>query len=142
MMIKSIKKSARKIIAAVLVLILIGAFFRDDLVKQYVRLNRDALERFAVATLAEDEDALEYGTLETAAWKQAGVVEFYIRRSTAFGGQEKGFYYSDADEPVSFQAGGYPLTETGAGWSWTDPGGNHGYTERILPHWFWYEAVL
>lgn len=134
----------RRILAAALILLVVCAFaLRDSFVRLYVRLNSGALEDFALAALEDGAGKrLSYGPWDAAAWQQAGVVEFYTRRSFAFGGVEKGFYYSKGDTPVSFQAAGYPLTEDGSLWRWADPYGNHGTTERILPCWFWYEAVL
>jgi len=127
------------------ILLLAGFVLRDNFVRLYVRLNSGALEDFALSALTDCEGehlSTRYGPWDAAAWRQAGAVEFYTQQSPAFGGIEKGFYYSGDDTPISFQASGFPLTEDGAGWSWEDPYGNHGYTERILPHWFWYEAVL
>jgi len=135
-----------KMIAAMLVLLLTSGFvLRDNFVQLYMRMNSDALENFALSALADCKGELlstHYGSWDAMAWKQAGIVEFSTQRSPAFGGIEKGFYYSRNDTPISFQAAGYPLTEDGAGWSWEDPYGNHGYTEQIRPHWFWYKAVL
>ena len=137
------RKHRKTITAAVLALLLV-LLFQDGFVRLYVLLNGGSLDRFARDALAcpEDHTAERYGLWDTAAWKETGAVEFYTRRSFAFGGIEKGFYYSENDVPISFQAAGYPLVEDGAGWTWMDPYGNHGYTERIRPHWFWYEAVL
>lgn len=139
------KKHRRKLIAAALALLLIAGFvFQDYFVRLYVYLNDGSLDHYAWDSLVctEGHLSVRYGPWDTAVWREAGIVEFYTRRSPAFGGVEKGFYYSKSDTPVSFQAAGYPLMEDGAGWSWADPYGNHGYTRRIRPHWFWFEAVL
>ena len=139
------RKYRKAVIAAVLALLLTGGFLlQDSLVRLYVLLNDSSLDRFAQDALAgvEDQISTQYGRWDTAVWKENGIVEFCTQRSFAFGGIEKGFYYSKDDTPISFQATGYPLVEDGGGWTWTDPTGNHGYTKRIRPCWFWYEAVL
>lgn len=138
------RKHMKKLIAAALALLLIGGFlFRDNFVRLYVYLSDGSLDHYAWDSLvcAEDHMSARYGPWDTAVWREAGVVEFYTQRSFAFGGIEKGFYYSKSDTPASFQAGDYPLVEDGAGWTW-EANGNHGYTLRIRPHWFWFEAVL
>ena len=146
MAMSAVRKHKRKIITGVLFLLLASSFvFYDELVRLYVRLNSSLLEDFALASLEDCEEEFlltRYGLWDVTVWKQAGVVEFHTRQSTAFGGIEKGFCYSKADTPISFQATNYPLATDGAGWTWADLYGNHGYTERIRPRWFWYEAVL
>lgn len=138
-------KHSGTIIAAVLVLLLVCGFaLQDSFVRLYVRLGSRTLEDFALASLEDCEGELQSsrcGPWSTTAWKQAGAVEFYVRRSFAFGGVEKGFYYSKDDTPISFNAVDTPLVEEDGGWRW-EAYGNHGTTRRILPRWFWYEAVL
>lgn len=139
------RKRRGKIIAAALVLLLIGGFaFRDSIVRLYVRLNSGTLEEFALASLegcGEEHLSAQYGPWNTTAWKRAEAVEFCVQQSFAFGGVEKGFYYAKDDAPISFNAVDTPLVEADGGWRW-EVHGNHGTTRRILPHWFWYEAVL
>lgn len=136
-----------KILMAAVVLVLAAVFvLEDSAVRLYVRVNHEALEAFASAALAdsgEEGKSLRYGPWAVTCWREAGMVEFHLRRGAAFGGEEKGFYYSAGDVPDSFQGTGYPLTEERGGvWRWEDPWGNHGETERILPRWFWFRAVL
>ena len=139
------RKHGGMIIAAVLILLLACAFaLRDNFVRLYVRLNSGALEEFALASLEDcrkDPLSARYGPWNTTAWKRAEAVEFYVQQSFAFGGVEKGFYYSKNDAPISFNAVDTPLVEAEIGWRW-EAYGNHGTTYRILPCWFWYEAVL
>lgn len=139
------RKHMKKIIAAALVLLLVGGFvYRDGLIRMYVRLNNGALEDFALTLLENRREQVRfdrYGPWDATAWEKKDVVEFYVQRSFAFGGVEKGFYYSADDNPVSFHAVTTPLVETDGRWRWEE-GGNHGYTLRIRPRWFWFEAVL
>lgn len=131
--------------AALLAALIIGFALRDSFLREYVRLRSDALEAFAQSALADcggEDLSLRYGSWPVSVWAQAGMVEFHTRQSAAFGGIERGFYYSRDDVPGTFQGGGYPLRAEDGGWRWEDPYGNHGETWRILPHWFWYKAVL
>lgn len=122
-----------KIIAAALALLLAGGLaLQDQLAQAYVLRNSGALEEFALASLEGAPPSNRYGPWDVTVWQASGIVEFSTRRSAAFGGVEKGFYYSRSDTPNSFQATDYPLTEDGGGWRWTDPWGNHGTTEHIL----------
>lgn len=140
------RRHEKKMIAAVLVLLLTGGLlFHDGLVRLYVRMDRGTLDAFALEALEECADeclSTRWGIWDVTVWKQGAMVEFHTQQGPAFGGVEKGFYYSGSDTPNSFQATGYPMAEEGAGWSWKDPYGSHGYTQRIRPCWFWYEAVL
>ena len=54
-----------------------------------------------------------------------------------------GFYYSENDEPIPFQGVLQQLTESGSGWAWQEPeSDNHGYTEKIMDNWYYFEASL
>ena len=138
------KKHWRKILLALLLLLLIGSFtLQDPAARLYIRLNTASLEAFAQEALSDGAaQTAQYGPWRVSVWHGAGIVEFHIRQSPASGGVEKGFYYSAAGTPASFQATGYPLRVSGGGWIWEDPYGNHGYTERIQANWFWYDAVI
>ena len=52
-----------------------------------------------------------------------------------------GFYYSKNDEPIPFQGVMQELVESGRGWVWQQPeSDNHGYTEKIMDNWYYFEA--
>ena len=52
-----------------------------------------------------------------------------------------GFYYSENDEPIPFQGVMQELVESGRGWVWQQPeSDNHGYTEKIMDNWYYFEA--
>lgn len=52
-----------------------------------------------------------------------------------------GFYYVSNDEPLGFQATRVKLKLDGHGWKWREPkGDNYYYTEKIVDHWYYYEA--
>lgn len=51
-----------------------------------------------------------------------------------------GFYYSPDDVPLSFQNGVLPLAETDGGWEWHGEGDNRGFTSRLSPRWYFFEA--
>lgn len=138
------KKHRGKILLVLLLLLLVGSFtLQDTAARLYVRFRSGDLEAFAQSALAEAGAAPDhYGPWPVSVWPEARIVEFHTQRSAAFGGVEKGFYYSAADTPASFQATGYQMSPGEGGWTWADPYGNHGWTERVLPGWFWFEAVL
>lgn len=137
------KKHWGKILLVLLLLVLVGSFtLQDTAARMYLRLNSREMEEFARALLSGEAEDSHYGPWRVSVWREKKIVEFHTRQSPATGGNERGFYYSANDTPVSFQASGYPLTVDGAGWNWEDPYGNHGFTERILNNWFWFEAVL
>ncbi len=52
-----------------------------------------------------------------------------------------GFYYVNPDEPLGFQATRVELEVDGDGWEWEESNGdNYYYTEKIVDHWYYYEA--
>lgn len=51
-----------------------------------------------------------------------------------------GAYYSPDDVPLAFQNTAVPLEETGNGWVWQAEGDNHGFTRRLSPGWYYFEA--
>lgn len=51
-----------------------------------------------------------------------------------------GFYYSPDDVPLAFQNNPVPLRETSNGWQWQGEGDNHGFTRRLSPRWYYFEA--
>lgn len=51
-----------------------------------------------------------------------------------------GFYYSPDDVPLAFQNAALPLTENGDDWQWQGEGDNHGFTRRLSPRWYYFEA--
>ena len=51
-----------------------------------------------------------------------------------------GFYYSPDDVPLAFQNTAVSLEETAEGWTWRAEGDNHGFTRRLSPCWYYFEA--
>ena len=141
------RKIRSKILIATVILILIVSFVLWDAGLQlFVKVNHASLEKFSTDALnvldnsESDYESLQYGIWRVSCWKEAGMIEFHTQSSTAFGGTEKGFYYSSSGEPIAFNATNMPFVESGDGWRWDDPYGNWGYTEEIAAHWFWFEA--
>ena len=53
-----------------------------------------------------------------------------------------GFYYSPDDVPLAFQNTAVPLEETADGWTWRAEGDNRGFTRRLAPGWYYFEAYF
>ena len=53
-----------------------------------------------------------------------------------------GFYYSPDDVPLAFQNTAVPLEETAEGWTWRAGDSNHGFTRRLAPGWYYFEAYF
>lgn len=51
-----------------------------------------------------------------------------------------GFYYSPDDVPLAFQNTDLPLAEADGGWQWRGEGDNRGFTRRLSPCWYYFEA--
>ncbi len=51
-----------------------------------------------------------------------------------------GCYYSFNDVPLAFQNFETELVEKDGGWSWYTEGDNHGFTQRLAPNWYYFEA--
>ncbi len=51
-----------------------------------------------------------------------------------------GFYYSLDDVPLAFQNADLPLAEADGGWQWRGEGGKRGFTRRLSPCWYYFEA--
>ena len=64
--------------------------------------------------------------------------EFII---TTMGDVYYGCYYSPAGVPLAFQNSGLELVDdVRGGWSWRAEGDNYGYTEELLPGWYYFDA--
>ena len=118
-----------------------GPFLMNQtMITGYVKLNAEELEVMAQeAGYAERKD----GTIRYRRWShRSDMVEF---ECWAFGiapaSKYKGFYYSMNDEPIPFQGVMQELVESGKGWAWQQPeSDNHGYTEKIMDNWYYFEA--
>lgn len=148
------KRKHHYVIWSIVTVLLLGLIFQDFLLQTYVRLFHGRLETYATTFLAEarsenpfdyglwaeDGNLDAYGPWETTCWSERGAVEF---ATSAFGiapsTHYKGFYYSEDNSHMPFQATDLAMTENGdvATWTWQ---GNYGSSTRICDHWFWFEA--
>ena len=110
----------------------------------YVQKNYDELTQFAVEALEDPYDlkARTYNGWIVSCIPSTSVVEFTVR---GFGigpsTEYEGFYYSPDDVPLGFQGTDVELTEVDDRWQWAEEyGDNWGYTEKIVEHWYWFEA--
>lgn len=137
------KKRKRVIMISLLLIFAITVMLWDVGVKIFIQVNHQSLETFAVKSLeiaSSEYEQLRYGIWDASCWKNANVVEFYTGNiGIAPSSHVKGFYYSADDIPIAFNAADTPLIADESGWHW-EKLGNKGKTERIIPHWFWYEV--
>lgn len=142
---KTRNKVAVTILVIVLIIGLIWNVFGPFLVNQtlitgYVKSHAEELEQIAQdAGYAEQK----MGTIRIKKCvNRPDLVEFDcwgwgLAPSSTY----TGFYYSENDEPIPFQGVMQELVADGDGWSWQEPkSDNHGYTEKIMDKWYYYEA--
>ena len=138
------KKSALIITAVVLALLLLGAAFKETLIRTYVSLADDSLKSYAEEQLAGSERTGRYGAWKTTAYPDEGMVEFMTGGfGLAPSSTYKGFYYAADDTHKLFSAAYAEHTTmevNGDHMTWTDGTDNHGSSTRITENWFWYEA--
>ena len=126
------RKIRGKILIGIILVLIVSFIFKDTGLRLFVRINHTSLEKFSTDALNSldnsetDYEGLRYGIWRVGCWKEAGMVEFHTQSSTAFGGTEKGFYYSSSGEPIAFNATNMPFVESGDGWRWADQYGNWG----------------
>lgn len=67
---------------------------------------------------------------------QHPMIEYILFTSRGY----HGFLYSPDDVPLAFQNASLPLTEAKGGWQWRGEGDHHGFTRRLFPCWYYFEA--
>ena len=142
---KTRNKVAVTILIIVLIIGLIWNVFGPFLVNQtlitgYVKSHTEELEQIAQdAGYAEQK----MGTIRIKKCvNRPDMVEFFCwGQGLVPSSTYTGFYYSENDEPIPFQGVMQELFADGDGWSWQEPkSDNHGYTEKIMDKWYYYEA--
>ena len=118
-----------------------GPFLMNQtMITGYVKLHAEELEATAQETgYAVQKD----GPIQISKYaNRPDMVEFscwgkgLVPSSTYIG-----FNYSENDEPIPFQGVMQELVESGRGWVWQQPeSDNHGYTEKIMDNWYYFEA--
>lgn len=128
------------ILAAVFVLLFLCLIFSDALLRTYVRINHERLEKFSQNAL-DGKAGERYGLWDVDAWPEKNMVEFHtgsiglVPSNTYWG-----FYYSSDNTHLPFQGADVPVNIDGDSASWTDGTDNRGSSTRILERWFWFEA--
>ncbi|MBE6866377.1 MAG: hypothetical protein E7492_05400 [Ruminococcaceae bacterium] len=129
----------------VIVIIICGWIFKDNIIRSYVSVCHNKLESYAEQMLDSTiSTSGKYGLWKTSAYPQHDVVEF----STGSNGlvpssTYKGFYYSADNEHKVFSVADSASTTLNISddyATWTDDTDNHGSSTRILDKWFWFEA--
>lgn len=128
-------------IAAVLILV-ICLFCYPDLVKTYVKANREKLESYA-ENLLENGQSGSYGPWDVTVYPELGVVQFQVGGS-GIGSETnyEGFYYSPSGEHTPFPGFSGRDEILGPDALFPDPvadSDNWQHSTRFAPNWFWYE---
>ena len=142
-------KIRNKFVITILIIVLIigviwnifGPFLvNQTLITGYVKAHAEELEQMALdASYAREKN----GAIKiNRSANRPDMVEFWCwSRGLVPSSTYKGFYYSENDEPIPFQGAKQQLIESGKGWVWQQPeSDNHGYTEKIIDKWYYYEA--
>lgn len=131
----------RHLIFLVIVLILAVLFFYrtnpERHAEMFVSMYADRIEKNIYAGEGVPENL---GCLDVNEWD--GMTEF-ILSGWGIGSDVRyyGCYYSPGDVPLPFQNASVELTQDGHGyWTWTAGGDNHGSTQKIKDHWYYFEA--
>ena len=133
--------------AAVLLAAVLTVSFVPKLRTQaFVALYHDEIE----AGLADHQgvpadDATLFGYHSVNTWERDGscITEFDIgaRGFLMVDAKYFGCYYSPHDIPVGFQNAAVELIPDGENrWIWQGEGDNHGLTEKLMDHWYYFEA--
>ena len=138
-------KKRTVILCVVIVVIVLGLLFQDNLIRSYVSLCSTKLENYAVKVLESSESTSgSYGIWKTKCYPEDTMVEFWTGAwGLAPSSTYKGFYYSADNTHKLFSAAYEDSTSleiNGDHASWTDGTDNHGTSIRITEKWFWFEA--
>ena len=127
---------------AVILVIVLGLVFQDNLIRSYVSLCHERLGNYATQILdSADKTTDTYGIWKTSCYPEDGMVEFHTGGwGFAPGSTYKGFYYSADDTHKPFSVAAVSLEINGDNATWTDGTDNHGKSTRVMKNWFWFEA--
>ena len=133
------------LIYAIILVIILGVLFQDNLIRAYIPLRHEKLENYALKMLeSTDKTNDTFGVWKTSCYPMEGMVEFHTGGwGLAPSSTYKGFYYSTDDTHKLFSAAyedTTAMTINGDHASWTDGTDNHGISIRIMKNWFWFEA--
>ena len=125
------------VLAIALICFLINPFLR---VKAFVYLHHCDIEEPLVT---HNSIPVIRGVDAHNTWPGEHDMTEFILFSTGFGSETTyyGCYYSWDDVPLAFQNQNVELVQHGhAYWKWKGDGDNHGATQKILDHWYYFEA--
>ena len=127
------------------IVFLCGLLFKDYLIRSYVLVYHENLEKHATQALVSNENSsARYGAWKTSCYPDDGMVEFHTGGwGLAPSSTYKGFYYSADNTHQLFSAAYDDLTSMeidGDHATWTDGTDNYGTSTRITENWFWFEA--
>ena len=128
-------------VLALLVVLAVGYFSNPFLrVKVFIYLHHDQIEE---SLLDHNGVPVIWGVEAVNTWEgEHDMTEFIlINRGLVSASSYYGCYYSWDDVPLAFQNGNEKLVQHGhAYWKWQGKGDNRGATQKILDHWYYFEA--
>ena len=125
--------------AVLLLALLVWQQTPERRVERYVAAHQETLQADMDAFFLRGEPLRYDGDLETVNhWPGEHPMVEYLLPTLRPG--YYGFYYSPDDVPLAFQNAAVPLEAAGRGWSWRAEGDNHGFTRRLSPRWYYFEA--
>ena len=128
-------------IVLVLLVLVIGYFRNPFLrVKTFIYLHHDQIEE----SLLDHNGVPAIRSVKSVnTWQGEHEMTEFILIYSGFGSETTyyGCYYSWDDVPLAFQNGKEHLVQNGHEyWKWQGQGDNWGATQKILDHWYYFEA--
>lgn len=139
------RKKKRIIVILILVIVAIGILNNPKMrTNLFVHLYHEQIEEgLRVNAGVPADDAVIFGYECVNTWEgEHSMTEFLISAS-GFGSESTyyGCYYSPDDVPLAFQNVDVTLTQCGHdSWKWSADGDNNGKTQKIIDHWYYFEA--
>jgi len=128
--------------AVLAVLILLVCFLSNPFlrVKTFIYLHHDQIEE---SLLDHNGVPVIWGVNSVNTWEGDHDMTEFLLFASGFGSETTyyGCYYSWDDVPLAFQNLDTELIQHGhAYWKWQGEGDNCGATQKILDHWYYFEA--
>lgn len=128
--------------AVLVIVILLISYYNNPFlrVKTFIYLHHKQIEE---PLLDHNGIPVIPGVKAVNTWKGEHDMTEFILINAGFGSESTyyGCYYSWDDVPLAFQNGQWKLIQHGHEyWRWKGNGDNQGATQKILDHWYYFEA--